>query len=337
MIYYFHGNDTFSLLGRVSEIKNNFLKEHPQGIVEQVLIDGGLDDRALPATLAEKLTQAGLFESAALIIVRDLSRSIKKFPKTEEYLLKLLETGIAKDKVLIIADTVPPDKRLKFFKTLKKSAAVSEFPIPGGAELKKWIREKLKSEGFSITDEAAAKFIEHLGEGPSSLNKGGEYDLWRVSSELAKLMLYKWDEKTIEVRDVSELMPPSVPENVFALTNLFAEGKGSEAVVLLERMIGRVPDADLKNRAIMVIGALASQIRSLLLVKSFGAKKPDEIAERLEWKPSRVWVNRKLAQKFDEQKLIGMLRDLRKIDLRLKTSEEPPKLLLELFIQKAMV
>jgi len=329
--FFFYGDDSLGLLEEVSRIQNNFVAEHPQANVEDVVAGGNIGDKELLLKIDERLTQTGLFESSSIITIHDLSHVIKKYPKTEEHLLELLKKGLNPDKTLIIADTVSPDKRLKFFKALKKYAEVREFPIPEGLRLKKWVREKLKREGFEIEAGALDRLLALLGSnGEEKL-----YDLWQVSAELEKLILYKWDEKRIDRDDVVLLVRPNVTENVFALTNLFADGSVGEATRLLEQMLGQVPNTDLRSRAVLIVGALASQIRSLLLVKSLDEKNQDEIAEKLEWKPGRVWINQKLAKKFDEPKLIQMLRDLRKIDLRLKTSEEPPKLLLQLFIRKA--
>ena len=76
-------------------------------------------------------------------------------------------------------------------------------------------------------------------------------------------------------------------------------------------------------------------MQAFLLVQSFQNESPSRIAATLGWKEGRVWINQKLAGKFAGKILVGMLRDLQAIDRRLKTSEEPPKLLLTLFLQKA--
>ena len=141
----------------------------------------------------------------------------------------------------------------------------------------------------------------------------------------------------IAFADVRDLVMPNISQNVFQLTNLFAEGRGREAVSLLEKMMSAPQASDLKSQTIQIIGGLASQIRSLLLVKDLERETPSKIAEILSWKEGRVWINSKLAKKFTKEKLLGLMRDLRALDLRLKTSEEPPKLLLSLFLQKAKV
>jgi DNA polymerase III delta subunit len=89
-----------------------------------------------------------------------------------------------------------------------------------------------------------------------------------------------------------------------------------------------------KTLAIQINGALASQIHSLLLIKNVKGSA-QEMAKILDWKEGRVWINLKLAKKFTTEKLKKMLWDLKQIDLRAKTSDEPINLLLSLFIQKA--
>ena len=145
-------------------------------------------------------------------------------------------------------------------------------------------------------------------------------------------MLLRAGEKIIQAADVRQLVSPNISQNVFALTNLFAEGKSVEAQRLLDDLLGAGQQTELKTQTIQMIGALASQIRSLLLVKDLENETPSKIAEALGWKEGRVWINSKLAKKFSKDKLASLLKDLRAMDLRLKSSEEPPKLLLSLFL-----
>jgi DNA polymerase III delta subunit len=281
--------------------------------------------------LREHLESQGLFSSAAFLTVRNLARQAKQYPKSAEFVLELAKKKqLPEDVWLVLVEEQGVDKRTVFYKQLSKLAHAREFALPAGPELKRWIGTRLRKQGFAIEEPALVKFCELMGANQEEQL----FDLWQVDSELTKLMLYKLKEKEIVLEDVSRLVRANVSQNIFNLTNLFAEGRGGEAVCLFERMIGAGRESDLKSRAIQLIGALASQVRSLLLIKSVTGSK-DEIAEQLSWKPGRVWIMTKLAGKFEAEKLRAMLADLQAIDLRLKSSEESPKLLLELFLHKA--
>ncbi|MDP3762632.1 MAG: hypothetical protein Q8Q97_00975, partial [bacterium] len=242
---------------------------------------------------------------------------------------------------IIFEQTEKFDRRLKFFKNLQKQATAREFVVPQGRELGIWTENYLQKAGFTIGRDALAEFVRRMSGENEEENL---YDLWQVSSELEKLMLLKspspgvgrvGERSLIQIEDVKIVVKSNITQNIFALTNLFAEGRSSEAQKLLEQLLGSGPASELKTQTIQIIGGLASQIRSLLLVKDLGRETPAKIAEKLGWKEGRVWINSKLARNFTASKLASLLRDLRALDLRLKTSEEPPKLLLSLFLQKA--
>ena len=327
MVIFYYGEDTFTLAREIKKLKANF-----SGEIHEVSPNGAISDTALRGRLVEIFSNQGLFSSKKMVFLKNFVDQAKDFPKTEEYLLALAKNPPA-DHELIFAEEESCDKRLKFFKALQKLAQTKEFNLLSYKNLEIWIESILKTEGFTIEPDAAITLGKLFGADEMETT----YSLWQVNSELEKLMLFKEQEKVIHAADVKELVKPNISHNVFSLTNLFAEGKGAEAMRLLEKMMGEGPASDLKSQSIQIIGGLASQIRSLLLVKDLETESSVKIAARLGWKEGRVWINSKLAKKFAKEKLVKLLADLRALDLRLKTSEEPPKLLLSLFLQKAKV
>ncbi len=342
MILFFHGPDTFTLSREIKKIKSEFV-----GLVEELEI-GNTPDSELTIRLRETLESQGLFANKKLVVLKNFLGQLKNYPRSEEYLMGLLSTPSQSPSprlreneagsdhggdYVIFEQTEKFDKRLKFFKTLQKEAQAKEFMIPSGTDLEIWVGNYLRNQGFTMEPEALAEFVNLMGRNEEE----SLYDLWQVSSELEKLMLFSGEEKIIRITAVRVLVCPNISQNVFSLTNLFAEGRGAEAQKLLDDLMGSGPAYELKTQTIQIIGALASQIRSLLLVKDLEKESPAGIAATLGWKEGRVWINSKLARKFTKEKLMSMMRDLRALDLRLKTSEEPPKLLLSLFLQKAKV
>lgn len=294
-------------------------------MVEELELSSETDDSNLRSKLQEFLEGQGLFSLKKLVVLRNCLNQIHKFPGAQAYLEEALPKLDAKTTVAFV-QTESTDKRLRFFKKLQGVAKVTEFITPTGKALETWIINWLKKEDWKIENEALADFSSRLGEG---------YTLWQVETELRKLLLASFESKLITADLVRKVVVRNTNQNIFDLTNLVAEGKIAAAVRLLEEIVSSAAISEVKPQIIQIVGALASQLRSLLLVKELEDHEPREIAKILGWKEGRVWINSKLAKKFEREKLIRLLQDLKAIDFRLKTSEEPPKLLLTLFFQKA--
>ncbi len=326
MIYLFYGDDTLTLLQELWTLKEKFIQKHSRQAVEELAIDAQTTDGGLRAALQGLLENPSLFALKKLVVLRDFLNELHDYPAAEAYLLTALgKLGSAV--TVVFSQLQPVDRRLRFFKKLWGLATTKEFTVPSEKALETWIKNRLKKDGYEIEKPALQELLAALG---------AEFEMWQVEGELQKLMFYRQNDKTIKLPEVKELVSRNISASVFDLTNLVAEGKIPAAVALLEQMIATAPATDSKDRIIQIVGALASQIRSLLLVKDLEREHQSaEIAKILDWQAGRVWINLKLAAKFNKEKLIQLLLDLKAIDFRLKTSEEPPKLLLTLFFQKA--
>ena len=299
MLYFYYGADTYSLTAAAKELKAQYPLVEELDFVRPESDSGG---GRREARLREVLQSQGLFARKKLVVLRGWTGEIGDIG----------EIGEIRDSDILFLETEMPDRRLKFFKWLVKNAESREFTAPAGAALEKWIREFAQNK---IENDAVKELIARIGE---------PQDLRQYAGELEKLMLY--DSGKIEISNVRQLVSPNFHDDIFVVTNAFAEGRTGEAVGVLER---------LPIEPVQIIGGLAAQIRSLLLMKALAGKSPAEMAATLGWKEGRVWINQRLAGKFTIDKLRTMLRDLLAIDRRLKTTEEPPKLLLQLFLQKA--
>ena len=315
MINFFYGEDTFTLAEKLREIRK-------QGEICE--IQGLSDDKELLADIRMAFENQGLFAARKIIILKNIVGIVNKFPRVEEYLEQILEEP-PQDEIYFV-QTENFDKRLKFYKKLQKLAAGREFLIPAGKDFEAWIVGRCREKAVKISQNALKKFVDLLGE---------TYTLWQADQEISKLALYRLDSAEIESKDIEKVVSRNAGEDLFQIINLVAEQKNiGAAISLLEQQLAGSQSAELKAEIIQMIGALASQFRSLLLVKDIEKLSPAEIASKLKWKPGRVWVMQKLSKKFTASRLRQFLSDLKALDMRLKTSEEPPKLLLTLFFQK---
>lgn len=329
MLYFFYGPDSYSAFAEIRRLQDQFVKSQGGAEVQVLDFSGDETDLQMRRRLETSFGSQGLFSTNKFVILRNFLASLSTHPKTEEYLLSVFRAPISQTAVVIL-EGAKFDKRSRASKAIQKMATESrEFLIPDTAGLKTWVRSYLAEKGSAIEPSAVDQFVANLGD--------EEYSLWQCEQELSKLMLLHPGNDTITLKDVQSVVAPSIPQNIFALTNLVAEGQTAEAIRVLEKMIVGESTADAKQQMIQIVGALASQVRSLLLVKEFEHTSAAEAAKALGWKEGRVWVNLKLAKKFSQERLIRLIRDLRLLDLRLKSTEEPSKLLVTLFLQKARV
>lgn len=330
MILFFYGRDTYSLAAETKNLKKQFAQKHSLSGLEEAALASGTPDGEALAYLRELFSNTGLFSSAKLVIFRNILGEISKLPESQKFLIQKLKDLPTEFSIIVYQDQAF-DRRLKFFKTLSTLSESKEFSVPSGKELEKWIENYLAANNFRIDSAALRTFTDLLGENEEE----SQYDLWQVASELEKQMLYSWNTKTIDASQITSLVQPNITQNIFSLTNLVAAGDIRAAVRLMELMVDTKNAAESKTQILQIVGALAAQIRNLIAVKELESKSPGAIAKTLSWKEGRVWINLKLAKKYTGERLRALLSDLKALDLRLKTSEEPPKLLLTLFFQKA--
>lgn len=321
MVNFFYGDDTFTLAAELKALRDKFLKQNPQSPVHDIDFPKEAGEGDLVSSLQDLFTATGLFAPGKLVILREFVNEVSKYPRLQDFLQNALASCPETLTLVFVENAV--DRRMGFFKALKKSAKTREFNIPEAKDLAVWVEKQVAARGSRIEQGAVTAFLEMMGE---------DYDLWKMAQEIEKLTLYR---SPITVSDIREVASPTLGENIFHLTDFVGAGQIPQALSVLEKMLGNAASSELKGQFIQIIGALASQLRSLLLVKELEGRDTGEIAKILGWKEGRVWINLKLAKKFEKQKLARLLADLKAINSRLVTTEEPPKLLLSLFFQKA--
>ncbi|HEV8601394.1 MAG TPA: hypothetical protein VGQ87_02230, partial [Patescibacteria group bacterium] len=255
-------------------------------------------------------------------------------------ILEIIEK-IPSDYFLVFWQTQKPDKRLTSTKKiLAANINIQEFKLPHDKELNAWIVAEAKRLAVSIDSPAVEKLAQALGRDLFEAKKAGGkivevkevFNLWQASSELAKLASFSGQ---IKAGDVEKLVNTKVSENVFALADNIMSGRENEAMLALENLLNA--GADEKSEVIKLVGLLAEQLRSSLLVYLLKARNisQDEMAEALGWSPGRVFMVSKGLAKFDATKAKNLLNRLLLIDQSLKSSEASPRLLLDLFIHQA--
>src|SRR3989344_2347999 len=227
MILLYYGEDTWSLNLELKKLKEQFLTSHPEGIIEEIVCGPELTDELLRQQLQQTLLNQGLFSKNKFVVIRGLLAEISDLKNSEAFLSETLQ-NLDNNTVVVFVEPENFDKRLKLFKKLQKIAQVKEFSVPRDKALVAWIRKRVADMGYEIAPDASSELINRLGE---------QLTLWQIENELQKLALYTAQSQVITPSHVRELVAASVIYDVFALTNLVAEGSIAKAVALLEHMV----------------------------------------------------------------------------------------------------
>ena len=156
------------------------------------------------------------------------------------------------------------DKRTKLYKLLGKNAEVFTSAKIKDEKIHDWIKELVKTKGFSINAKATSLLEEHIGN-----------DLSRISNEIDKLSVNLGASKEIDENDIEKYIGISKEYNVFELLAAIAKKDLSKAIQILHYFESNPKAAPIQ----MALPALYSQISKVYAVygmndQSDGALKP---------------------------------------------------------------
>jgi DNA polymerase III subunit delta len=338
-VFLFFGEDDFSIRQKLDHWKAEFAKKYSRDSIVQ------LDATEIVETdLFKRLGEVfapSLFSSQKLIVVKDIFPTKATQEILGDKLLDLINS-LSQDHFLIFWQTKKPDRRLSITKKLLKSKIeTKEFTLPSGTMLNAWIKVQASEMNVTIDEDAVEKLAVYVGRdlfeekkiGARVIERKEAFNLWQVHSELSKLVS---SSDHIKVNDVESLVQPKFSENVFLLSDEINRKNKKKALKILEILLDN-QNLDEKSAIIKILGLLAEQVRSLILVGTLAANKlsQGEIAEKLGWSSGRVFITLKHVGNADLIKLKNLLSQLVNIDEQLKSSDANPKLLIDLFITQA--
>jgi DNA polymerase-3 subunit delta len=234
MLYILHGQDGFSLNQAAEKIK--------AGLGEREMIattTTSLDGRNLTLTeLRNSCDTVPFLSSHRLVIVDGLlarfepkqsrPRSGRRVTKSggglgewedfADYIRHMPATAVL---VLLDGEVKGHNPLLK---KLSPVAEVRPFPLLRGNELKAWIQQRVREQEGNITPQAVNLLAELIGG-----------DLWAMSGEIQKLLLY-CQERPISEDDVGQLTSHVQEASIFALVDAVAEGRTELAQRILHRL-----------------------------------------------------------------------------------------------------
>jgi DNA polymerase-3 subunit delta len=191
------------------------------------------------------------------------------------------------------------DKRLGYYKQLKKQTEFKEFAVLDANGLARYLVDYAKQQGGTLSSTDARLLIDRVGTNQLTLQH-----------EVDKLLAYK---PAID-RAAIELLTERTPQSsIFELLDAAFAGNAKRAMQLYkEQREARVEPQQ-------IIAMLIWQLHILAIVKTAGQKSSDNIARDAKLSPYTVQKTQNLARRISLARLKELITALREFDVRLKS------------------
>ncbi len=293
MIITLTGENSFGLQRELRQLTGAFTAEHDDLALER--LDG---QEASFEKISEALTGLPFLAARKMVVLREPGNNKKFAEQIEQILGDVPETT----DVIIVEPKL--DKRLSYYKFLKKQTDFHEFPELDLGGLARWLTEAAKTGGGSLGSGDARYLAERAGANQQLL-----------ANELEKLLLY---DSKITRRTIDLLTEPTPQSTIFHLLEAAFAGRQGRAMELYTEQRA------LKVEPAQIIAMLAWQLNILAIIKTAGDRGPDQIAKEAKINPFVVRKSQNSARGLSLAQLKRMINDLLAIDVKTKSTNLDP-------------
>jgi len=317
MFYIFYGADDFSRHQALEEIKKGL------GAPEMLAVNTSLlDGQGLSLSqLKDSCSTVPFLCPVRLIVVEGLLSRFEPKPKQErrvghsqqesrpglkewqgltDYVKQMPSTTT----LVLVDGDVNKKGRNPLLKPLSQVAEVKSFPKLKDNYVAKWVRERVKQSGGTISDEAVKLLVGLVGG-----------DLWAMGNEIDKLLTYS-AENNITEDDVRQLTSCSREANIFALVDAVFEGREKDAQQLLHRLLqdGAAPS--------YLLAMITRQLRLIVRAKDLiGTLSSPQIQGRLQLSDYPMGKLLKQAKTYDLERIKRAYHEVLEADIAIKTGK----------------
>ena len=229
-----------------------------------------------------------------LVIIRTPSKN-KQFLDNYEQIFEAIPESTD---IVIVEPKL--DKRLSYYKYLKKYTEYKEYPELQSYELSSWIQEYAKGHEAEISQKDSIYLIDKVG-----INQQ------KLAQEIQKLSLF---DKKITAQHIEVLTEITPQSTIFQLIESAFAGKDKEVLKLYAQQ------KSLRVEPQKFIALLTWQLHVLALLKSGEDRTSDQIASESRLNPYVIRKSVDIAKKISLSELKERIRDLTSIDKKLKST-----------------
>ena len=293
MIITLTGENAFGLQRELKQLVAAFVKEHGDMALER--IDG---EEAEFVRIQEGLASLPFLANKKMVVLRAPGANKRFVEEAEKLLSDIPETT----DVIIVEPKL--DKRLGYYKYLKKATDFREFSHLDANGLAKWLMDAAKDQKGSLSASDARYLVERVGANQQIL-----------ASELEKLLLH---DPNITRKSIDELTEATPQSTIFQLLEAAFAGNTKRMLQLYREQRA------LKVEPPQIIAMLAWQLHVLAVIKTAGDRTPSDIAKEAKLSPFVVQKSASIARKLSLTELKKLIADLLKIDTRSKRESIDP-------------
>lgn len=301
-IIFIYGEDTYRSKQKLDAIKQKYI-DASLGDTNLAIIDG---EMAKTDEIVRQLFALPFLAKSRLVIVKNLLTSGST--TVQERVLEILEK-IPQSTVALFYEQGMPDGKSQIFKRLIKTKSQA-FDLLKSNQLADWIKDYVKNEGGSIDQDALRQLVESIGP-----------DLWRMSNELDKLLLY---DKKIAASSVNSIVNFEVNTNVFSLLDGIGERNKAKAFGELGNLLKT------REGGLRIMAMIQKSVRTIAVTK-------------IEQQPPKSWrihpfvaaKAQKQARNFSLEDLKGYYQRLASLDYLTKIGTIEPETAIAIFIAEA--
>ena len=303
--------------------------------VDRKYVVTDLDGETVTAQeIVETANTMTMFASTRVLTVKNYQPLIKKSAVTEtapilEYLSNPNPSTIL---LFYLEPLVSPGKKEKlnaFASKVSGLCSTYNFERLNPAELKSFVNKRIRSAGKLI----GARDMDYLVDISGYLNNDSEYDLYRMESDLTKLVNAS-DEDTVSKQLIEEIMVGDKDRFVFNFIDYLLAGKKSMAMQLLINTISAGENSKGKENVFSLASTLIGQFEIM-----YDSLELDDEGMPIKTMAKSLGVNEyrlknayAAARKVGKSKIKKALIELYDTDRLLKTGEMDKNTSLELFV-----
>lgn len=301
MIVTLTGSNDFARTRELKKLVSAFVQEHTDMGLER--LDGEEHDAA---RMRESAASLPFLTARKMVVLREPGKQ-KAFA---EHITDVIKEAADTTDLIIVEPKL--DKRLTYYKTLKKETDFRELNDLDAAGLSRWAIEYVQAQNGTLTQADAKLIVDRIGANQQLLQQ-----------ELDKLVAYdlRITRQTIEL--LTEATPQST---VFELLDAAFAGRTKRAFELYREQ------RSLKVEPQAIIAMLAWQLHVLAVIKTAGARSVEDIARVSKLNPFVVRKSQGLARGQTLVNLRKKIAELLELDLSLKTKSMDADEALQLYL-----
>ncbi|HTE57495.1 MAG TPA: DNA polymerase III subunit delta [Verrucomicrobiae bacterium] len=288
MIRVLTGDNTFTLRSELNRLVDAFVADYTDMGLER--LDG---EEISYDRIREALQSLPFLASKKMVLLQRPSANKEFLEKATQLLDGVPETT----DVLIVEPKL--DKRLSYYKFLKKNSDYKEFTELDENGLSSWLVQQAQLQGSTLKKEDARYLVQRVGIHQQLL-----------SSELLKLLTYdpQISKQTIDL--LTNLTPQST---IFELLDAALAGRTKQALGLYQEQRG------MKVEPQQIMAMLAWQLHILAVVKVAGSRDANTIAKEARLNPYVVRKTQGLVQRMPLSQIKKLVHHACILDTRLKS------------------